>query len=163
MGFSSGKKLSKVLKTKAEEISDLIAGIEGIGDKRVEATSGLPQLTVEYDRASLARFGVNVNQLNQLLKTAFAGSKAGVVFEGEKRFDVVVAGTNASIALLVECKAPSVPITQATFDQIARYQLAVKATYLMLTNGLQHIYCQIDATQQSYQFIPEFPLNQLQL
>ncbi len=80
----------EVLKTKAEEISDLIAGIEGIGDKRVEATSGLPQLTVEYDRASLARFGVNVNQLNQLLKTAFAGSKAGVVFEGEKRFDVVV-------------------------------------------------------------------------
>jgi hypothetical protein len=96
-------------------------------------------------------------------KTRLSVEKQFDVMGQQKRFDVVVAGTNASIALLVECKAPSVPITQATFDQIARYQLALKATYLMLTNGLQHIYCQIDATQQSYQFIPEFPLNQMQL
>lgn len=80
-----------------------------------------------------------------------------------KRFDVVVAGANASIALLVECKAPSVALNQHTFDQIARYQLALKADYLMLTNGLQHIYCQIDETQNSYQFISEFPINELHL
>ena len=81
----------------------------------------------------------------------------------QKRFDVVVAGANASIALLIECKAPEVPITQSTFDQIARYQLALNANYLMLTNGLQHIYCQIDYEQQAYHFIPDFPSKVLAL
>jgi cobalt-zinc-cadmium resistance protein CzcA len=79
-----------ILKAKAEEISGLIAGIPGIGDKRVEATSGLPQISVKYKRESLARYGLNVSQLNKLLKTAFAGAKAGVIFEGEKRFDLVL-------------------------------------------------------------------------
>jgi hypothetical protein len=56
-----------------------------------------------------------------------------------------------------------VPITQATFDQIARYQLALNANYLMVTNGLAHIYCQIDYTQQTYHFMPDFPLKGLAL
>ena len=81
----------------------------------------------------------------------------------QKRFEVSVAGANVTIALLIECKAPEVPITQATFDQIARYQLALNANYLMVTNGLQHIYCQIDDTQQTYRFMPDFPLKELAL
>ena len=96
-------------------------------------------------------------------KTRISVEKQFDVMGQKKRFDVVVAGKNASIALLVECKAPGVNITQETFDQIARYQLALHADVLMLTNGLQHIYCQIDDQSQSYQFLPEFPLKQLQL
>ena len=96
-------------------------------------------------------------------KTRISVEKQFDVMGQSKRFDVVVAGKNASIALLVECKAPEVNLTQETFDQIARYQLALHADVLMLTNGLQHIYCQIDDKSQSYQFLPEFPLKQLQL
>jgi cobalt-zinc-cadmium resistance protein CzcA len=79
-----------ILKQKANEISQLIAGINGIGDLRVEATDGLPQISVDYNRASLARYGVSVSSLNEAIKTAFAGAKAGVIFEGEKRYDLVV-------------------------------------------------------------------------
>lgn len=96
-------------------------------------------------------------------KTRLSVEKQFDVMGQQKRFDVVVAGKNASIALLVECKAPKVQITQDTFDQIARYQLALNATFLMLTNGLQHIYCQIDNNAKSYQFLSEFPLKQLHL
>src|SRR6056300_667807 len=64
--------------------------MQGIGDMSVEATSGLSQITLEYDRAKLARYGIDISEANELLKTAFAGGKAGVIFEGEKRYDMVV-------------------------------------------------------------------------
>ncbi|RZL33710.1 MAG: type I restriction enzyme HsdR N-terminal domain-containing protein, partial [Pedobacter sp.] len=54
-----------------------------------------------------------------------------------KRYDIVIFNPDGSIFLLVECKAPEVTITQQTFDQIARYNLALKAKYLMVTNGLE--------------------------
>lgn len=99
----------------------------------------------------------------RISKTRLSVEKQFEVMGQKKRFDVVVAGKNASIALLVECKAPTVAITQATFDQIARYQLALNASYLMLTNGMQHFYCQIDCEKQAYQFIEHLPLKELEL
>ena len=74
-----------------------------------------------------------------------------------KRYDIVVFNTDGSIQLIVECKAPSVKITQDTFDQIARYNLTLKADYLMVTNGLQHYYCQLDYEAKNYNFLPEIP------
>lgn len=79
-----------MLATKAEEISKIIAGTKGIGDMRVEATTGLPQMTVQYNRHKLAQYGLNIVDLNTVIQSAFAGGKAGVIFEGEKRFDLVV-------------------------------------------------------------------------
>lgn len=79
-----------VLAAKAEEVTRIIAGTPGIGDMKAEATKGLPQMTVRYDRYKLAQYGLNVSDLNMLVQSAFAGGKAGVIFEGEKRFDLVV-------------------------------------------------------------------------
>ena len=79
-----------VLASKADEITKIIAGTEGIGDMRAEATSGLPQMTIKYNRNKLAQYGVSIDQLNTMVQSAFAGGYAGVIFEGEKRFDLVV-------------------------------------------------------------------------
>ncbi|WP_417884944.1 CusA/CzcA family heavy metal efflux RND transporter [Zunongwangia sp.] len=79
-----------ILAKKAQEIGKLISGIEGVADMKVEATAGLPQITVDYDRSQMARYGVTIKSVNQMIETAFAGSKAGVVFEGERKFDLVV-------------------------------------------------------------------------
>lgn len=79
-----------VLAAKADEITKIIAGIQGIGDMRAEATSGLPQMTIKYNRDKLAQYGVSIDQLNTMVQSAFAGGYAGVIFEGEKRFDLVV-------------------------------------------------------------------------
>jgi len=79
-----------VLASKADEITQIIAGTDGIGDMRAEATSGLPQMTIKYNRDKLAQYGVSIDQLNMMVQSAFAGGYAGVIFEGEKRFDLVV-------------------------------------------------------------------------
>jgi hypothetical protein len=74
-----------------------------------------------------------------------------------KRYDVVVFNNDGSIFLIVECKAPSVAITQQTFDQIARYNLALQAEYLMVSNGLEHYYCQMDFENEQYIFLKDIP------
>lgn len=74
-----------------------------------------------------------------------------------KRYDVVVFQPNGAIFLLIECKAPEVPISQNTFDQIARYNLVLKAKYLMVTNGLNHYFCQMDFENEKYNFLKEIP------
>lgn len=75
----------------------------------------------------------------------------------QKRYDVVVFNPNGALRLLVECKAPEIKIDQHTFDQIARYNTQLQATYLMLTNGLRHYYCIADPQQQKYKFLKEIP------
>ena len=74
-----------------------------------------------------------------------------------KRYDVVVFRNDGSIFLLVECKAPEVNITQQTFDQIAQYNLVLKAENLMVTNGLNHYFCQMDFENEKYIFLKELP------
>ncbi|MGC1631544.1 MAG: type I restriction enzyme HsdR N-terminal domain-containing protein [Gelidibacter sp.] len=75
----------------------------------------------------------------------------------KKRYDIVVFNTQGNVHLIVECKAPQIPIDQSTFDQIARYNLALKATYLMVTNGLEHHYCQMDFEAETYVFLKDIP------
>ena len=79
-----------ILSQKAEEITKIIAGTPGIGDMKAEATTGLPQMTINYNRDKLAQYGLQINTLNKMVQSAFAGGNAGVIFEGEKRFDLVV-------------------------------------------------------------------------
>jgi len=75
----------------------------------------------------------------------------------QRRYDVVVYNPDGSIHLLVECKAPKVRVTQQTFDQIARYNMQLRATYLMVTNGIEHFYCQMDYKEEKYVFIHHIP------
>ena len=74
-----------------------------------------------------------------------------------KRYDVVVYSKRGVVFLAVECKAPSVAITQQTFDQIARYNLTLNANCLMVTNGIEHYYCQMDYSTYKYIFLKELP------
>jgi hypothetical protein len=74
-----------------------------------------------------------------------------------KRYDIVVFKPNGKLFLLVECKAPEVTITQNTFDQIARYNMVLESEHLMVTNGLNHYFCQMDFENEKYQFQNELP------
>ncbi|HKI89954.1 MAG TPA: CusA/CzcA family heavy metal efflux RND transporter, partial [Draconibacterium sp.] len=79
-----------MLADKAEEITRLISGIKGIGGMKAEATRGLPQITVRYDRNKLGRYDLKIDDLNKLIQSAFSGGLAGVIYEGERMFDLVV-------------------------------------------------------------------------
>ena len=74
-----------------------------------------------------------------------------------KRYDIVVYKPDGVITILVECKAPEVKVTQSTFDQIARYNMTLKAEYLMVTNGLNHYFCKMDYENEKYDFLQELP------
>lgn len=84
--------------------------------------------------------------------------KTIVVGQRKKRYDLVVFTPTRSLSLLVECKAPSVKITQTTFDQIAQYNFSLKSKALMVTNGRDHYFCEMDHTAGQYQFMKELPV-----
>jgi heavy metal efflux system protein len=79
-----------ILYEKAQEVAHKIRKIQGIGSLKVQQIEGVPQMVVAYNRQKIAQYGLKINDLNILLKAAFAGEKAGVVYEGEKRFDLVI-------------------------------------------------------------------------
>jgi len=74
-----------------------------------------------------------------------------------KRYDIVVFEPDGNIQMIVECKAPKVKISQETFDQIARYNLTLKANFLMVTNGIDHYYCKMDYENETYIFLKDIP------
>lgn len=74
-----------------------------------------------------------------------------------KRYDIIAFQPNGEILLLVECKSTDVKITQDAFDQIARYNLKLNAKYLMVTNGINHYFCQMDFENEKYNFLQNLP------
>jgi cobalt-zinc-cadmium resistance protein CzcA len=79
-----------MLVSKGDEVMQIIQGIEGVSDARAERVAGLPQVTVRYNKDRLALYGLNIGELNRVVRMGFAGEAAGTVYEGEKRFDLVV-------------------------------------------------------------------------
>jgi hypothetical protein len=75
----------------------------------------------------------------------------------KKRYDIVVYNSDGTINILVECKAPEIKIGQNTFDQIARYNLTLNAQFLMVTNGHNHYFCQMDFVNEKYSFLNGIP------
>lgn len=80
----------EVLFQKANEAANLIEDIAGAADVKVEQTEGLPQLMIRPNRTLLARYGISIAQVNSLVQAAYAGAIAGTVYEGQRRFDLVV-------------------------------------------------------------------------
>ena len=78
------------LYARAKEAAKYVAKVPGASDVIVEQAMGLPQLVVKYDRTKISRYGINIEELNDIIRTAYAGEAAGVVFENERRFDLVV-------------------------------------------------------------------------
>lgn len=99
----------------------------------------------------------NLLNENQYPKSYINVEKLIKVNDLSKRYDIVVFQPNGEIFLLIECKAPTIPITQSTFDQIARYNLVLKAKYLMVTNGLNHYFCRMDFENEKYIFLKALP------
>jgi heavy metal efflux system protein len=79
-----------VLATKADEMISKINKIQGVGDLKAEKVTGLPQITIQYDYDKIALYGLNIVDINKAIRTSFAGESAGKIYEGSKRFDVVV-------------------------------------------------------------------------
>lgn len=80
----------EVLYNKAKEAEKLIKPLDGVGTVNVEQTIGMPQIIIDYKYDRMAQYGLHIKEVNQVIRSAFAGEKAGVIYEGEKRFDLVI-------------------------------------------------------------------------
>lgn len=111
-----------LLSEKASEVEKVIQTITGVQDINVEKVTGLAQIQVEYNRDRLAQYGLSVDDVNQVLRAAFAGSQAGVVFDEEKRFGLVVRLDKDYRQNLQDVKNLTVALPdghQIPFDQVA--------------------------------------------
>lgn len=104
-----------LLYNKAKEAERLIAKMKGVGTVNVEQTVGMPQIMIHFKYDKMAQYGLQVKAVNQVVRAAFAGEPAGIIYEGERRFDLVV-----------------------RFDETYRQDLAnVQNLYITLDNGTQ--------------------------
>jgi cobalt-zinc-cadmium resistance protein CzcA len=114
------------LSEKGNEVEKLISRVEGVEDINVEKVTGLAQVQVEYNRDRLAQYGISVEEANRILRAAFAGSQAGVVFDEEKRFGLVVRLDKDYRQNLEDVKSISVALpggNQIPFEQIATIEI----------------------------------------
>ena len=95
-----------ILAARASDVEKLIKNVVGVEGITVEKVTGLPQIQIEYDREKIAQYGLNISDINILVRTAFAGTAAGVVFEEEKRFDLVVRFEERVPVRCGECPEP---------------------------------------------------------
>ena len=89
---------------------------------------------------------------------ALMGNEVSLTQNGiSRRCDTIVGDRTGTPLVIVEYKAPSIHITQKTFDQIVRYNMVLKARYLIVSNGLAHYCCQVDYDNNSYRFLEDIP------
>lgn len=107
----------------AEKVGEVIKTVEGATPPQIERVTGLPQINVTYDRTRMANYGLTVRDVNDIVNTAFAGRSAGVVFENERRFDLVVRLDSAHRSSIEDVNNLIIPTSsgvQIPLSQVAR-------------------------------------------
>lgn len=132
-----------VLAQEANKVAKLIAPVKGVSEPFVEQVTGLPQVVVTYDRDKIAQYGLTIGDINSILKTAFAGNVAGVVFEGEKRFDMVVRlqrDLRENISSIENLYIPLPSGNKVPLNQLARVELKEAPAQISREDGKRRIY-----------------------
>ncbi len=136
-----------VMNQTAEQISKVIGGIAGAKDVKVEQTTGLPMLTVNIDRAKIARLGLNVNDVQDALSIAVGGREAGLLFQGDRRFDVIVRlpenlRTNLESIKQIPIRLPMTEGARASYVQlgeVAKFDIAPGPNQISRENGKRRV------------------------
>ncbi|PUE59137.1 CusA/CzcA family heavy metal efflux RND transporter [Limnohabitans curvus] len=139
-----------VLNKTAEEVSSMLQKIPGASEVKVEQTTGLPMLTVNIDRQKSARFGLNVADIQEVVATAIGGREAGTLFEGDRRFDILVRLPESLRNDLESMKRLPIPLPRATgsaegrtnfiqLSEVATFDLAPGPNQVSRENGKRRI------------------------
>jgi cobalt-zinc-cadmium resistance protein CzcA len=106
----------------SKKLGDVVKTIDGAKDIYVETVTGMPQIVIAYNRSAIAQYGLNITDINRIINAAFAGQSSGLVFEGEKRFDMVVRLGGEQRKNLEDVQNLLIPTNRG--DQIPLYQVA---------------------------------------
>jgi cobalt-zinc-cadmium resistance protein CzcA len=132
-----------VLSAQADKAAKLISTVNGVSEPIVEKVSGLPQVAVTYDRHQIAQYGLNIEDVNTALSTAFAGRVAGVVFEGEKRFEIVLRLERKLRSDIVNIENLYIPLpsgNKVPLSQVASIQIEDAPSQISREDGKRRIY-----------------------
>ncbi len=126
----------------AEKVAAVVSSVAGTQEPKVERTMGMPQIAVEYDRSRIAAYGLNIADLNRIVRTAFAGEAAGTVFENERRFDLVVRLLQQNRKDIDDVKNLFVPLpsgSQIPLQQVAIIDYALGANQISREDAKRRI------------------------
>ncbi|MDO5614897.1 MAG: efflux RND transporter permease subunit, partial [Cruoricaptor ignavus] len=130
------------LKVYAEKLGDISKTIDGAHNIYVEPISGMPQIVISYNRANLSQYGLNVDEVNNIVNTAFAGQVTGAVYEGEKKFDLVVRLANEKRKNIEDVSRLLVPTptgTEIPLSEIATVELKESINQIQRENAMRRI------------------------
>jgi cobalt-zinc-cadmium resistance protein CzcA len=144
------------ISNKADEVKNLIADVQGASDIILEKTTGLPQIKVSYNRSRIAYYGVDIEVLNNYLSTAFGGKITGVVFEGEKRFDMVVRFDAMNRNDIENIRLLQVPISNGThipFSELARIEYTEGPAKISRDNTQRRVVVSVNVRNRDLQSV----------
>jgi heavy metal efflux system protein len=147
-----------LLTAKGEEVKGLISNVQGVEEINVEKVTGSGQVQIVYDRKKIAQYGLNIEDINLLLKTAFAGSAAGVVYDEEKRFDLVVRfdkNFRNDIEFVKNLYVPLPDGDQITLDKLAHVEIKSGTAQVSRENTKRRITVQFNVRNRDVQSIIE--------
>lgn len=131
------------LAKQANIVGSLIAPVKGVTEPTIEKATGLPQIVVEYNRDKMAQYGLNISDVNMVLNTAFAGNVAGVVFENEMRFDMVVRLKRALREDMLNIENLYIPLpsgSKVPLNQLAEIKIIDAPAQVSRENGKRRVY-----------------------
>ncbi|HOY03972.1 MAG TPA: CusA/CzcA family heavy metal efflux RND transporter [Saprospiraceae bacterium] len=147
-----------VLAKKGSEAIRVIENIPGIADLKAEQVTGLPQISVKYNREQIAQYGLSIDAINRTLRTAFAGEVAGVVFEGEKRFDMVVRLDKGLRTDIDDIRNLSIPISggaQIPLSQLAQIEYGAAPMQISRDDGRRRMTLGLNVRNRDVQSVVE--------
>ncbi len=136
-----GDNLDKLF-SEANKAVPIIKGIDGLTDIKVEQVTGMPQLVVKYNRNKIAQYGLNISDVNRILNTAYAGGTTGVVYEGERKFDLVVRipkNQNTDIDALKSLLIPTPKGNQIPLNEVAEITFKTAPSQISRENAERRI------------------------
>ncbi len=148
----------------ADKVARAIRPIKGITQPQVERVDGLPQITVEYDRARLAGYGLNIEDVNHVISTAFAGEVAGAVYENERRFDLVLRLDSSYRTSLEDVSNLYVPINngnQIPLSQVATVSFKTGPAQISREAGKRRIYVSFNVSGRDVSSVVKEAQNKL--
>lgn len=126
----------------AGQIAPIVRSVSGTTEPSVERIAGLPQIVIKYNRAQLAHYGINIQDVNRIVSTAFAGSSAGVVYENERKFDLVVRLDSTSRSKIEDVSHLYIPAAsgiQIPLSQVAEVKLELGPVQISREDGKRRI------------------------
>jgi heavy metal efflux system protein len=142
--------------TYANKVNKAISAVNGISQPQIERVSGLPQISIEYDRNRIAAYGLNVSDINHIVTTAFAGESAGQVFENERKFDLVVRLDSAYRTSLDDVNNLVIPDkkgNQIPLSQVAKVAYKLGPAQISREDGKRRIYVSFNVNGRDVQSV----------